>query len=56
MESTKRLFLCMKSSRILAYCVELPQHVNGLMASSKQPGLGITPKMGVLGKPAVLVD
>jgi L-alanine-DL-glutamate epimerase-like enolase superfamily enzyme len=32
-----------------------PQRVNGHMAASKQPGLGITPKMDVLGKAVVEV-
>jgi cis-L-3-hydroxyproline dehydratase len=32
-----------------------PQRVNGRMAASKSPGLGIKPKMGVLGKPVVIV-
>jgi cis-L-3-hydroxyproline dehydratase len=32
-----------------------PQRVNGRMAASKAPGLGIKPKMGVLGKPVVIV-
>ena len=32
-----------------------PQRVNGRMAASKSPGLGIKPKMGVLGKPVVVV-
>jgi L-alanine-DL-glutamate epimerase-like enolase superfamily enzyme len=32
-----------------------PQRVNGRMAASKSPGLGIKPKMGVLGKPVVTV-
>jgi L-alanine-DL-glutamate epimerase-like enolase superfamily enzyme len=32
-----------------------PQRVNGRMAASKQPGLGITPKMDVLGKPVVVI-
>ena len=30
-----------------------PQRVNGRMAASKSPGLGIQPKMDVLGKPVV---
>jgi L-alanine-DL-glutamate epimerase-like enolase superfamily enzyme len=30
-----------------------PQRVNGRMAASKAPGLGVTPKMGVLGNPVV---
>ena len=30
-----------------------PQRVNGRMAASKEPGLGIRPKMDVLGKPVV---
>ena len=30
-----------------------PQHVNGRMAASKSPGLGIQPKMDVLGKRVV---
>ena len=33
-----------------------PQRVNGRMAASKQPGLGITPKFDVLGKPVVEVS
>jgi L-alanine-DL-glutamate epimerase-like enolase superfamily enzyme len=32
-----------------------PQRVNGRMAASKSPGLGIKPRMGVLGKPVVEV-
>jgi cis-L-3-hydroxyproline dehydratase len=32
-----------------------PQRANGRMAASKSPGLGIKPKMGVLGKPVVTV-
>jgi L-alanine-DL-glutamate epimerase-like enolase superfamily enzyme len=32
-----------------------PHRVNGRMAASKQPGLGIRPKMDVLGKPVVEV-
>ncbi len=32
-----------------------PQRVNGRMAASVSPGLGITPKMDVLGKPVVIV-
>jgi L-alanine-DL-glutamate epimerase-like enolase superfamily enzyme len=32
-----------------------PQRVNGRMAASKSPGLGVNPKMGVLGKPVVEV-
>jgi L-alanine-DL-glutamate epimerase-like enolase superfamily enzyme len=32
-----------------------PQRVNGRIAASKQPGLGIAPKMEVLGKPVVEV-
>ena len=32
-----------------------PQRVNGRMAASKSPGLGITPKMDVLGKAVVVV-
>ena len=30
-----------------------PQRVNGRMAASKEPGLGIRPKMDVLGAPVV---
>jgi L-alanine-DL-glutamate epimerase-like enolase superfamily enzyme len=30
-----------------------PQRVNGRMAASRKPGLGITPKMNVLGRPVV---
>ncbi len=33
-----------------------PQRANGRMAASTQPGLGIRPKMDVLGKPAVVVE
>lgn len=33
-----------------------PQRVNGRMAASKLPGLGIQPKMEVLGKPLVVVE
>jgi L-alanine-DL-glutamate epimerase-like enolase superfamily enzyme len=33
-----------------------PQRVNGRMAASKSPGLGIHPKMNVLGKPVVVVS
>ena len=32
-----------------------PQRVNGRMAASKEPGLGIRPKMDVLGDPVVVV-
>ena len=32
-----------------------PQRVNGRMAASTEPGLGIRPKMDVLGKPVVEV-
>jgi L-alanine-DL-glutamate epimerase-like enolase superfamily enzyme len=33
-----------------------PQRVNGRMAASQKPGLGLTPKMNVLGKPVVEID
>ena len=33
-----------------------PRRVNGRMAASKSPGLGIRPKPGVLGKPAVEIS
>jgi cis-L-3-hydroxyproline dehydratase len=33
-----------------------PQRINGRMAASKSPGLGIQPKMEVLGKPVVIVE
>ncbi len=33
-----------------------PQRINGRMAASKLPGLGIQPKMDVLGKPLVIVE
>ena len=33
-----------------------PRRVNGRMAASRASGLGITPKMDVLGKPAVVVQ
>jgi len=33
-----------------------PQRVNGRMAASRAPGLGIAPRMDVLGKPVVIVE
>ena len=33
-----------------------PQRVNGRMAASKRPGLGIAPKMDVLGPPVIVVE
>jgi len=33
-----------------------PRRVNGRMAASKSPGLGITPKMEALGKPVLTVE
>jgi L-alanine-DL-glutamate epimerase-like enolase superfamily enzyme len=33
-----------------------PRRVNGRMAASTQPGLGIRPRMDVLGKPVVVVE
>jgi L-alanine-DL-glutamate epimerase-like enolase superfamily enzyme len=33
-----------------------PQRINGRMAASTLPGLGITPKMAVLGEPSVVVE
>jgi len=33
-----------------------PQRVNGRMGASVKPGLGITPKFDVLGKPVIVVD
>ena len=33
-----------------------PQRVNGRMAASKSPGLGITPKMDVLGTPVLIIE
>ena len=33
-----------------------PQRVNGHMAAAKTPGLGIRPRMDVLGSPVVLVE
>ena len=33
-----------------------PKRVNGRMAASAQPGLGIQPKMDVLGKPVVVIE
>src|SRR5208282_4376740 len=32
-----------------------PQRKNGRMATSRSPGLGIAPKLDVLGKPVVIV-
>ena len=32
-----------------------PQRVNGKMSASKAPGLGIQPKMNVLGEPLVVI-
>jgi hypothetical protein len=40
----------MKTTRIFA------QRVNGRMAASKQPGLGVRPKLDVLGPRAVVVE
>ena len=33
-----------------------PQRVNGRMAASTEPGLGIRPKMNVLGNPVVVIE
>jgi len=33
-----------------------PRRVNGRMAASTSPGLGITPRMDVLGKPLVIIE
>lgn len=33
-----------------------PQRVDGFMAASHAPGLGITPRMDVLGKPVVIIE
>ncbi len=33
-----------------------PQRVDGFMSASTAPGLGITPKMDVLGSPVVVVE
>lgn len=33
-----------------------PQRVNGRMAASTKPGLGITPRMDVLGKPVLVIE
>jgi L-alanine-DL-glutamate epimerase-like enolase superfamily enzyme len=33
-----------------------PQRVNGRMAASKEPGLGLRPRMDVLGEPVLVVD
>jgi len=33
-----------------------PRRVNGRMAASTRPGLGITPKMEVLGKPVLTIE
>ena len=33
-----------------------PQRVNGRMAASRAPGLGISPRMDVLGDPVVVVE
>ena len=33
-----------------------PQRANGRMAASTQPGLGVRPKMDVLGKPVIVVE
>jgi L-alanine-DL-glutamate epimerase-like enolase superfamily enzyme len=33
-----------------------PQRVNGRMAASREPGLGIKPKLAVLGEPKVVVE
>jgi L-alanine-DL-glutamate epimerase-like enolase superfamily enzyme len=33
-----------------------PKRINGRMAASEAPGLGITPRMDVLGKPVVIIE
>lgn len=33
-----------------------PQRINGRMAASREPGLGVRPKMAVLGEPHVVVE
>jgi L-alanine-DL-glutamate epimerase-like enolase superfamily enzyme len=33
-----------------------PQRINGRMAASREPGLGIEPKLAVLGEPCVVVE
>jgi L-alanine-DL-glutamate epimerase-like enolase superfamily enzyme len=33
-----------------------PRRVNGRMAASKTPGLGIKPKMEVLGEPVLIIE
>ncbi len=33
-----------------------PQRVNGRMAASTTPGLGISPRMEVLGKPVIVIQ
>ena len=33
-----------------------PQRVNGRLAASTQPGLGVTPRMDVLGPPVLVVE
>jgi hypothetical protein len=33
-----------------------PQRVKGRMAASRAPGLGVRPKMNVLGRPAIDVN
>ena len=33
-----------------------PQRIKGFMSASSEPGLGITPRMDVLGKPLVIVE
>jgi len=35
---------------------DAPRRVNGRMAASTRPGLGITPKMEVLGKPVLIIE
>jgi len=39
----------------VSYAEGAPQRKNGRMTTSRNPGLGITPKMDVLGKPVVAV-
>jgi cis-L-3-hydroxyproline dehydratase len=33
-----------------------PRRVNGRMSASTEPGLGVSPRMDVLGKPLVVVE
>jgi len=55
---TEFLFTCtdFNSYVTVSTAAGAPQRVHGRMAASTQPGLGITPRFEVLGKPVLVVD